>query len=122
MTTLDANSTAEVERLRKIIAILGRSGNDPIFEAIFERDAALAEVERLRGAVAAVEALADEWDAYDAEGYVATGPSAYARVEEIRALLAEAVATPRWSYRGHIEPGLEQEPGLGLTPQPDAPR
>ena len=93
----------------------------PLALAITERDVARAEVARLRAVIAAVEALVDEWDAYDAEGYAAgDGPSAYARVEEIRALLAEAVAAPRWSYRGHIEPGLEQEPGLGLTPQPDA--
>ena len=58
-------------------------------EKLYESE---AEVEQLRAAVAAVEALADEWDAYDAEGYAAgDGPPALARVEEIRALLAEGV-------------------------------
>ena len=50
----------------------------------------LAEVNRIRDAVAAVEALCDEWDAYDAEGAAGDGPPALARVEEILALLAEA--------------------------------
>ena len=59
-------------------------------EKLYEAD---AKVERLHGAVSAVEALCDEWDAYDAEGYAAGGgPPALARVEEIRSLLAEATS------------------------------
>ena len=85
---------AEIDRLQELaIDQHGEPYRDRFRNQMDAAAELLAEVARLRAAVAAVEALADEWDAYDAEGYAAgDGPPALARVEEIRALLAEAVA------------------------------